>query len=155
MKLHPKEDDEDNFDIILDTAEKISILQPIMRPAILSPIMEELRSQCEQVLEQTLNTFFPSQVDSDEKLDSPTHKKSQPSEALPAWLSKWMPAEETEPAKENQKSNELEKPAEETQNGDSTTPAKPVKRRLKRCISDFDKTTKTHNPRNRERTTLI
>ena len=57
VKLHPIESDEDNFDIALDTAGKISILQPIMRPAILSPIMEELRSQCEQVLEQTLNTF--------------------------------------------------------------------------------------------------
>ena len=74
ITLHPEETTEGNFDIIMNAAERISILQPIMRPHIMGPTMEEIRKQSEHVIAKSLNTLFPSNQETEKIVDSTTRK---------------------------------------------------------------------------------
>ena len=146
VKLHGPDDEEDNFDIIMDTAEKFSILLPILRPKIVAPMMEEIRSHCEQVLRQTLITFYPAVKKREENKSPPA--KTKPAAEVPAWLKKWVP-EESENVEEA-----ASNPADSDPEDGAIVPVQPIKRRLKRCNSDYDKGTKTHRERNHVRNAL-
>ena len=86
IKLHGPVGEEDNFDIIMVTAVKFSILLPILRPKIAAPMMEEIRSRCEQVPRQTLGTFYHAVKKRKENKSPPTI--TNPATEVPAWLKK-------------------------------------------------------------------
>ena len=158
IKLHSVEDEEDNFDIMMDTAGKIYILKPIIRPQILDKMMGEILSQCEGVLAQTLNAFYPIKKET-KTIKGPGENKVKPAAPAPTWLQKWAGETFDGDDDNTSKASELD-PTQNglTQNdeaaGDASVQVKPVKRRLKRTVSDFDKATNTHIARNHQRACL-
>ena len=154
VELHPDESEEDNFDIILDTAEKLIILQPALRPNILTPTMEQIRNQSEKVLTETLNTFYPVKVEPTSTVSSTT-TRDNPAPAVPDWLKKWVPVENAQAIEDAPAVADTENETAAAQGSGIDVPPRPVKRRLQRTISDFDKKTKTHRERNQLRNSLI
>lgn len=59
MTIRGPDSDEDNFDIVMDTAGKLSILRPILRSDLLDPMISDVRLKCINVLDDALNTFHP------------------------------------------------------------------------------------------------
>ena len=128
--LPPHKDDEesDNFDVVLDTAEKISILRPILAPNLLKPLITEIRRHCKIVLRHTLESFKP-QVD--RKLDPKTVKKKKTTSDAPSWLAKFVDTAEKETPAEEKVDDAKTLTAEEEK-----MPS--IKRRLMRREPDFD-----------------
>ena len=54
-----EESDDGNFDLVLETAENIDILRPILRHQVSVPTISEMEKHCAHVLKQTLYTFTP------------------------------------------------------------------------------------------------
>ena len=148
------ESEEDNFDVALATAEKISILQPVLRPNILNPMMEEIRKQSEKVLTQTLNTFYPVKIEP-AKTPSLMTTRDEPAPAVPEWLKEWIPVKSAQAIEDAPSSIDTENETSGAKGSGINAPCRPIKRRLRRTISDFDKKTKTHQTRNQLRNSLI
>ena len=141
----------------MDTAEKICILKPVMRPQILDKMMEEILRQCERVLTQTLNAFFPNKQEP-KKVPRPEVDK-KPAKPVPDWLQKWAGGNSDDEEDNASRPSELDAtPLDLTQHDgivdEAAAPVRIVKRRLKRAISDFDENTNTHLERNHQRTCL-
>ena len=57
--IRKSEDDDDNFDIVLATAERIRIIRPLLRPEILLPMLTDIRKRIKDVIKDVLTTFLP------------------------------------------------------------------------------------------------
>ena len=83
-KMAGKDDDEDNFDILLSTAEKVSILRPILPPAVTNHLMKKMRAECREMLNDTICSFYPTEPD---QLTDPIKKnKDSDMSNVPSWL---------------------------------------------------------------------
>ena len=151
ITFRPEDSTEDDFDIILDASEKICIRKPIIRPHILGPVVGEIRPQSDRVLTQ--NTLSPCNQGG-EKVEFPTNRKNNPSPELPVWMKKWATDESHEEDEQTSNATDLENVVDLARGDGSAAPPTPVKRRLKRAISDFDKDAYTHHERNHQRTCL-
>ena len=155
MKIHSDDSDEDNFDIAMDTAEKLSILRPALRPNIIDPMLAEVRTRCIAVLGDTLNTLYPIPGDQDKKSCETAKAGQKKPKTAPAWLQRWAPGKKAagEPSTGDSDKNE----GGEKRSGQEQpeVPTVKVKRRLIRRSSGFDKTTNTHSQRNEVRDKLI
>ena len=102
--------------------------------------------------------FFPD-IREPEKVLRPEVEKKKAAAAVPAWLRKWAGGEPDDEDDHASQSNRLgATPLDSDQHYviavEAADPPRPVKRRLKRAISDFDKDTNTHLERNHQRTCL-
>ena len=59
LKLHDESSEEDNIDTLLETAEKLYILRPVIRSTTMDPLIVEIRKHCKIILDQVLDVFFP------------------------------------------------------------------------------------------------
>ena len=157
MVIHGADSDEDNFDIVMDTAEKVCILRPVLRAELLDPMIEEIRLKSVDVLDETLNTFYPEPDRSSNNDGEATQAINVKVKQIPTWLKKWAPQK---PRQEP----EVVEPINNTADQDTATPMEregeevpkiKVKRRLQRRCSDFDKITNAPIQRNEERSRLI
>ena len=71
MKIHADDSEEDNFDIVMNTAGKLRILRPVLRPDIIDPMLSAVCTRCIAVLGDTLNTICPIHGDQDKKSCEP------------------------------------------------------------------------------------
>ena len=56
---HRAEDsEEDNFDVVLETAEKVNTPRPILRPQMIGPLLREMRNQCKLAIAQTMTSAY-------------------------------------------------------------------------------------------------
>ena len=60
VKLCAKEDEADNFDILLATAEKIAILRPILPPQVSDHLVKKMQDQRTDVINETICCFYLS-----------------------------------------------------------------------------------------------
>ena len=157
MTIRGPDSDEDNFDIVMDTSGKLSILRPVLRPELLDPMISEVRSKCIDALEETLNTFYPEPAASIKNADDATNVSTAKVEQIPTWLMKWAPQKaqsEVEP-KDSSKTANAEECASQMKDVNPEIPNIKVKRRLQRRSSDLDNVTSTPIQRNGERNRLI
>ena len=59
VKLHGESELEDNFDLVHLTAEKLYIIRPILKPAVLEQILKGMWTHIDAVFYQCLATFYP------------------------------------------------------------------------------------------------
>ena len=140
--IHKPEEDEDNFDIVLETAEKISIIRPLLRPEILLPLLSEIRKHCKVVLHDVLQAFIP--VKNVKRVAIKEEKKE-----LPDWLKKFIPIPQEDD--NNQDCNDIDA----AENDAESAPNVKVKKRLIRRPSDFDKVKKIRIEPNQERNSMV
>ena len=50
--------DMDNIDIVHATAEKLSILRPVLKPSMYSVLLAHARKHCIEILEQAIQAFY-------------------------------------------------------------------------------------------------
>ena len=150
--IHPEESEEDNFDLVYETAEKIDILRPILRPQLLMPLLNEIETNCVQILKQTLDTFLPNEKIVPET--QPEGKTVEKAEDVPDWLKKFMP-QKTEENSDTKETTPNETNTEQDVDKEMGPPMVKVKKRLRRRESDFDKITKLYMPANEVRDQMI
>ena len=85
VKLASEEDTSDNFDIILETAEKFSILRPILPPAVSNHLTKKMEEHSLVMLADTFNCFYP---DTRPRASPAATMKNHNSDLsnLPSWL---------------------------------------------------------------------
>ena len=57
--LRCDESDEDNFDLIRDTSEKLALPKPILKRDLYKPLQTLVRKNCIPLLKQILNSLEP------------------------------------------------------------------------------------------------
>ena len=154
--------DEDNIDITHATAEKLSILRPVLKPVLYSAMLKHVKKYCIEIFEQTIQSFYPEKRTATKKITQPVMEIDE--EELPIWMRKFKDQglkteEKADP--ENKNANEE---GAETKKADHNYmpaiedvpkgPATKIKRRLKRADSDFDLTLKTWIHKNHVRNQL-
>ena len=149
-KTHGGDSEEDNFDLIMQSAEKIYILRPVLRPATLALIQTEMSKYCTQVLNDVMKTFHRAkeELQEDPEEAAPTKDDS----AILPWLQNFSaPSQMPTPISGDEESLTSAAPGKKI-----VLSEKPIaRRRLQRQISDFDKSTKMWMPRNALRTEMI
>ena len=63
LKMEDEESESDNFDVVLETAEKIYIIRPVLRPGAISSLVQQMRIHCVEILNQIMASFLPEPID--------------------------------------------------------------------------------------------
>ena len=152
LKLAGDESEDDNFDVALETAEKIYILRPILRPGTIAALEKQMRVHCLEILNQVMTSFLPEPITEQDEEKKREQARSVDDSATLGWLKKYVETNnmETSPEVDEASSQQTVAPGKKI-----TLTAKQAKRRLKREESGYDQKTKTWKERNSTRTELI
>ena len=83
MKLGANEEPGDNFDILLSTAEKVSIIRPILPPQVCNHLIKKVEEHCRVMLNDAINCFYPADKT---KISNPVKKiRGADLPNLPSW----------------------------------------------------------------------
>ena len=137
MKLAPKEDTSDNFDIILETAEKISITRPILPPPVCTHLSKKMEVQCLVMLSDTINCFYPLiRTHASTTVTKKNHNSDMSN--LPTWLTFLTDEGNDGDAAVTAEAPPIGDVATDEKEVDNA-PIANVKRRLARQDSDYDR----------------
>ena len=159
--FHVPQSGDDDFNLIRATAFRIAVPKPILRPKVVSSLLNEMGNHTLSVLTRCLET-----CDHAHEADLHLVKNTVENATVPAndddgdddipWLGKYTPTSAPQAPNETEENRPQETgTGEESDPAKSTKRNKVVERRLRRDISDFDKTTKTHIPRNASRLEMM
>ena len=59
VKTPNPDSDGDNIDIAHAAAEKLSILRPVLKPALYTAMLKHVRKYCVEIFEQSIQPFYP------------------------------------------------------------------------------------------------
>ena len=134
ITTHSGDSEEDNFDLVMQTAEKVYIIRPILRPGALEPIQTEVGKWCVQILDAVMKAFLRVEEEGPEETEDAAPTKDD--SVLPQWLQKLA----VTPKISTPIRGDDESLASAAHGREIALPQKPLaRRRLHRHISDFGK----------------
>ena len=77
--------EEDNIEVLLESAEKFAIIRPILKPSVLEATARISRPHCAQLLQQCIDSFYPDLYKETRKLNK-DDAKSENSDDVPEWM---------------------------------------------------------------------
>ena len=89
QKLYEPDDQEDNFDILRATSEKMALLRPILEPEVYNPLLVVLRKRAAPILSKMINSLYPINSDEGENIVCQNNAKIQ--DEVPDWAKEFSP----------------------------------------------------------------
>ena len=86
--MHQKESEDDNFDVASETAEKLSILRPVLKPTLFDRMMSIFRPYCVEIFSHCVDAFYPEKRALVEIAQDQNIVVDSDDEDIPEWITK-------------------------------------------------------------------